>query len=486
MKLHPFVKKILDIINKYRLIQPNGSIIVGVSGGPDSVALLKTLYSLNSEKNLRLRLYVAHLNHQLRRNFSEEDALFVQNLSKELSLPFILKSVNIQKIAAETKLSVEETARKERYAFYLEAARSHNASHIATGHTADDNAETLLHRIIRGTGVLGLGGIPIKRSFSSHMPLLIIRPLLFAWKREILEYLEKEQTKYRTDASNYEKEYMRNRIRNELIPLLEKNYNPNIKNSLFRLSQILTTSNEYLLTECNTAFENATIKESNGAYALDTELLLKQPGILQYLLLQKMLTTMHLPLKAIHFGHYSTILEGIAKKGKRKGFQLPGKITVWHEQGKLFLEKRIPQKTFTKQPEIIVKIPGTTQFGDIGNITAELLERSDISLEKFISAKTKYEELLDFECIKTPVIVRNRNDGDAISLLGAHGHTKLKKIFIDKKIPWRKRDLVPIVVMNNQPIWIVGICMDDSVKVTLNTKKILKLTFQTFGSIDTI
>ncbi|MCF6149848.1 MAG: tRNA lysidine(34) synthetase TilS [Candidatus Kuenenia sp.] len=479
MKLHPFVKKTLAVINKYQLIQPNDSIIVGVSGGPDSVALLKTLCALNSEENLRLRLYVAHLNHQLRGDFSEEDAQFVQNLSKELSLPFISKRVNIRKIASETKLSLEETARKERYKFYLEASQSYNVSHIATGHTADDNAETLLHRIIRGTGVLGLGGIPIKRPLSHHTSVFIIRPLLFAWKSEILEYLKKDHTKYRIDASNYEKDYTRNKIRLELIPLLENKYNPNIKNALSQLSQILNINNEHLFAECKTAFENATIYKSDRTHILDTDFLLKQPKILQYLLLRKLLHTMDIPLKALNYGHYSMILEGLAKKGKNWRFQLPGKITLWHEQGKLFLEKELFQKTFRELPEIFVKIPGMTQIGDIGSLTAELLERSDISLEKFKSSKTNYEELLDFECIKTPVIIRNRRNGDTISPLGTHGHKKLKKLFIDKKIPWRKRNHIPIVSMNNQPIWAVGVCLDDSVKITPGTKKVLKLTFHT-------
>lgn len=482
MKLHPFVEKIFKIICKYQLIQPDDSVIVGVSGGPDSVALLKTLHSLNAAKNLRLRLYAAHLNHQLRGDFSEEDEQFVQDLANELSLPFISKRVNIRKIASETKLSLEETARKERYTFYSEASQNYNVSHVATGHNADDNAETILHRIIRGTGAPGLGGIPIKRLLSPGTPQLIIRPLLFAWKKEILEYLNKDQTKYRVDASNYEKEYTRNRIRHELIPLLEHKYNPNIKNALSRLSQILTINNEYLLAACESVFENAIMKEPDNAYVLNAGFLLKQPKIMQFLLLQKLLHVMHIPLKAIHYGHYSMILEGLAQKGNVKKFQLPGKITLRYEQGRLFLERGFSRETFTELPEIPLKIPGTTQIVGLGSLTAELLESRDVSLEEFKLTKTRYEEILDFESVKEPLLLRKRNSGDTISPLGTRGYKKVKKLFIDKKIPQGKRSLIPIIAMNNKPVWIVGICLDNSVKVTCNTKKILKLTFQPSGS----
>ena len=227
-------------------MKSNNSIIVGVSGGPDSVALIRILHSINSAKNLHLHFYVAHLNHQLRGKSSEEDAQFAENLSKELSLPFILKNVNIQEIAAQTKRSLEEAARIERYKFFTESSQKYNASTVALGHTADDNAETILHRIIRGTGILGLEGIPINRPLTTDSAIQIVRPLLFTWRREIIDYLGKEQQNYRTDISNYETTYLRNKIRLELIPLLEKQFNPNIKNTLIQLCHIFSANNEYL------------------------------------------------------------------------------------------------------------------------------------------------------------------------------------------------------------------------------------------------
>lgn len=275
MRLHKLSFEIFNTINKYQLIQSHTTIIIGVSGGPDSVALLKILHSINTVKNLNLRIFVAHLNHQLRGESSEKDAQFVQNLSRDLSLPFIVKSINIQEISNQTKSSIEETARKERYAFFMELAQEYNALTVSTGHTADDNAETLLHRIIRGTGLPGLGGIPIKRPLTRDSTIQLVRPLLFTWRSEIIEYLKKERQNYRIDMSNYETIYSRNKIRLGLIPLLENQYNKNIKNSLIQLCQILAANNEYLELEAKKILKDSTRERTHDSYSIDTHFLTK-------------------------------------------------------------------------------------------------------------------------------------------------------------------------------------------------------------------
>ncbi len=479
MRLPALSFKVFRTIHKYNLIKPNDSIIVGVSGGPDSVALLRTLHSINSTKELHLRLLVAHLDHQLRGKSSEEDAQFVQNLSKSLSLPFILKSVNIQKIADQTKSSVEETARRERYKFFMESSQKYNAPLIAVGHTADDNVETILHRIIRGTGILGLGGIPIKRPFTKGSAVQLVRPLLFAWRKEIIEYLEKERLNYRTDTSNYETIYLRNKIRLELIPFLESQYNPNVKNILMQLCQILNTNNEYVSAEAKKIVHDITIEVTGDSYSINTHLLAKQPEILQYFVFQEILTTMQIPLKEITFDHFIKMIHEIPKTGKGRHLQLPGGFHVWHEHGTLYLKKEPLHKPCKLFPsEIAVQIPGITSLYPLGQLISEVLDAQDLPLEKYKKTKTKYEEIFSLESITMPITVRLRKNGDTISPLGIQGHKKLKDIFIDKKIPLNERDTTPIVVMNGQPIWVIGICIDNRVKVTPATKKILKLTFQ--------
>ncbi len=487
MRLDKLSFAVFNTINKYELIKPNDSVIVGVSGGPDSVALLKILHSINLTKNLHLRLFAAHLNHQLRGESSEKDEQFVHDLSKDLSLPFLLKSVNIQEIANQTKRSIEEAARIERYKFFGELSQRHNAAAVALGHTADDNAETLIHRIIRGAGLLGLEGIPVKRPLVGSSHVKIVRPLLFTWRKEIIEYLKREETAYRTDETNYETTYLRNKIRLELLPLLEEQYNPNVKNTLVQLGQILNANNEYLSLEVKRVLKDSTIESSEDSYAINAHFLTKQPKILQHLVFREILNVMQTPLKEIKYEHYTKIFNEITKRGKGRHFQLPGRLYLWHEHGKLYFKKDILSKSYEpfsgniqgqRLSEITLQIPGATSVHNLGRVISEVIDARDLSLETYKKTKTRHEEIFDLQSIVMPLAVRLRKDGDAISPLGVQGHKKLKEIFIDKKIPLKERDAIPIVVMNNQPIWVIGICIDNRVKVTRSTKKILKLTFQ--------
>src|SRR3990172_5793932 len=446
MQLNKLSFNVFNTIDKYNLINPNDTIIVGVSGGPDSVALLKVLYAINTNKRLHLHLIVAHLNHQLRGKDSEEDALFIQKLSEELHLPFILKNVDVHKIAIQTKCSIEEAARCERYKFFIESSRTYNASVVALGHTADDNAETILHRIIRGTGLSGLEGIPIKRQLTGDSSTQLIRPLLYTWRNEIIEYLKNEQA--------------------------------NFRNTLLQLSQILNINNKYLSSEAKKTLETVIIKRAEDSYIINSHLLSKQSKIIQYFIFYEILMEMQIPLKEFSYAHYTKIIEETPKKGKGRQFQLPGKLHLWHEKGVLYIRKTPLQKSFIPIPETIIQIPGITPIYPSCQLTAEISDVQNLSLDEYKRIKTKNEEILDLGRITLPISVRGRKDGDAISPLGTKGHKKLKDIFIDKKIPSQQRNAIPVVVMNDQPIWVIGVCIDNKVKVTPETKKILKLTFQ--------
>ncbi|OOP55930.1 MAG: tRNA lysidine(34) synthetase TilS [Candidatus Brocadia carolinensis] len=477
MRLDKLSYKIFNTITKHRLIKPHDSIIVGVSGGPDSVALIKILHAINFAKNLKLSLFLAHLNHQLRGKSSEEDAQFVQKLSNELSLPFILKSVNIGEIAAQTKRSIEETARRERYNFFMESAQKNSASAVVTGHTADDNTETILHRIIRGTGTLGLGGIPLKRPLTTGSPIQLVRPLLFVWRKEIVEYLGEKHCKYRTDASNDELVYLRNKIRIELIPFLENQYNPKVKSLLIQLCQILNLQNEFLVTEAKKILQASTMEIKHDSYTIDTRCLTQYPKILQYFALREILNTLQIPLSEITYGHYTKILEEITRKGKGRHYQLPENLSLWHEHGMLRFQKDFLPARSAPTSETTIQIPGITPVHPLGHLVAEISDIQDFSLETYKQHKPRDQEVLDLYRIIMPLSVRMRKDGDTISPIGTRGHKKLKDLFIDKKIPVKERDAIPIIVMNNQPVCVFGICIDNKVKVTANTKKIVTLTF---------
>ncbi len=360
----------------------------------------------------------------------------------------------------------------------MESAQEYRASAIVLGHTADDNAETLLHRVIRGTGTLGLGGIPLKRPLTTGSPIHLVRPLLFAWRKEIIKYLGEKQWNYRTDASNYEPVYLRNKLRLELIPLLENQYNPNIKNLLTQLCQILNLHNTFFVTEAKKILEVSVVEEKKDSYTIDTRRLTQYPKILQYFTLKEVLNSLHVSLREITYDHYTKILDEIVKKGKKRHFQLPEKLSLWLEHGMLHFQRdRLPTQSIPAL-EATVQIPGITPVHTLGYLVAEISDMQDFSLETHKKHKTRDREALDLHSITMPLSVRMRQNGDTISPLGTHGHKKLKDLFIDKKIPLKERDTIPVIVMDNQPVCAIGICIDNKVKITAKTKKILTLTFQ--------
>jgi tRNA(Ile)-lysidine synthase len=224
--------KVRETIRKYGMLKKGDGVVIGVSGGADSVALLFLLNFLRKEFNLTL--HIAHLNHKLRGQESEEDLYFVNNLADKLRIPIALQEEDVSKKARIEKQSVEEVGRQLRYDFFVKVAQNENLQRIAVGHTRDDQAETILMHIIRGSGLSGLCGIPPTRKFQG---CLIIRPLIEISRTEIEDYLQRKGIAARCDSSNKDTRFFRNRVRNKLLPLLEKEYNPNIKEILINFAE---------------------------------------------------------------------------------------------------------------------------------------------------------------------------------------------------------------------------------------------------------
>ncbi|MEK7851319.1 MAG: tRNA lysidine(34) synthetase TilS, partial [Deltaproteobacteria bacterium] len=258
-------------ITRYNMLSPGDTVLIGVSGGPDSMALLYLLNDINKEYTVKIK--VAHLNHGFRKEAAEE-AEFVKKAAASLGLPAIIKSIDVPSIKERENLSAQEAARKARYAFFEEAASDAGANKVALAHTADDQAETVLMRLIRGSGPLGLSGIPPVRDMSGDCPYLraacrrigtvpgtevtgqeaiIIRPLIDCSRKDVEEYISENDISYVIDNSNLKMDYMRNRVRMELIPFLE-GYNPNIKETLIRVAEISHRDNQFLEARAWEAF----------------------------------------------------------------------------------------------------------------------------------------------------------------------------------------------------------------------------------------
>ncbi len=252
-------KKVLNTIQKYELIKYGDNIVVGVSGGPDSMTLLNVLCSL--KETLQIHLFVAHINHQIRKE-AKQDEEYVKDFCAAHQIPFFVLEKDVVQLAKEQKIGTEEAGRKVRYDFFEEICKKVNASKIATAHTANDQAETILMNLMRGSGTNGLKGMEVKRG-------KYIRPLLEITRQEIEQYCQKQQLNPRIDQTNQENVYTRNRIRNELIPYIEKNFNPSIVISLNRLSEIVKEQEEYMEKVVEKAYLEIMLEQNEEQIVLD-------------------------------------------------------------------------------------------------------------------------------------------------------------------------------------------------------------------------
>lgn len=462
----------------YEMVLPGDSILVGVSGGPDSVALLHILSELTEKFSIG-RLAVCHLNHSLRGKDSDRDAEFVESLSEKLHLPFYLKKEDVRRYRKTHKLSLEDAARGVRYTFYHALARENGFSKIALGHHSDDNAELLLMNLIRGSGSVGFSGIAAVRDNQ------IIRPLIRLKRTEILHYLNAKNLKYRIDKSNDDKRYLRNRIRRELIPLLETNYNPRIVETINRFASIIK-SEDQLLESAITPFFDKT-----ASFLGSEEITLSLPQLrglhiaAKRRIVRKAISILKGNLRRIAFNQIDSAVH-LMEKGPFYGMiHLPDRIRIHRNRHLLII---------TREKESLRQVDGKSAAGKAPLFEYEVLEPGlnaesvfikEIGRHLRISKAAMNEKFdsyhaghpvafFDMDSLSFPLIVRNLRPGDRFTPLGMAGTQKVKKFFINHKIPKAQRWECPVLLSKGKIIWVAGHRMDDSVKIKPLTKNVLK------------
>ena len=312
----------------YQLWPSRARVMIAVSGGADSVALLHALTILRPEWKLTLR--VAHLDHGLR-DGSAEDAAFVQQLCAAWRIPATIERHQVQRSCAEYGWSLEDGARRVRYQFLLETAKRYSASRIALAHTADDQAETVLMRLVRGTGLTGLGAIPVKRPLADD--IWVVRPMLAVWRREITAYLRKEGLAHREDASNRDQRFVRNRIRHELLPLLERQYNTNIKGTLAQLAEQSRSDYSYLQEAAERQWKRtAKVTRAEPRYgrevAMSIPLFLRQPKALQRQLVRRAIQNLRGDVGQFEFRHWLEVERLFVSRPDGTLVDLPGGVRL--------------------------------------------------------------------------------------------------------------------------------------------------------------
>lgn len=336
-----FVERVHRSILEHRLLPPKARVLVAVSGGADSVALLHALRAL--APRLKLHLRVAHLDHGLRTE-SADDAAFVRTLADGWRVPVTVERREVAQACERAGWSLEEGARRIRYQFLADAARRYGAGFVALAHTADDQAETVLMRVMRGTGLTGLGAIPAKRPLDDASPgeaVWVVRPLLDTWRREVVEYLKQEGLPHREDASNRDKRFLRNRIRHQLLPLLEKDYNPNIKGALTQLAEQSRLDERFLQEATERQLKRVVKPSGMDTVAIDIAAFRRQPEALQRQMVRQTIRRVRGDLQQFEFRHWKEIEQLFTERPAGSVVHLPGGIELTRERSRIICRRGV-------------------------------------------------------------------------------------------------------------------------------------------------
>ena len=348
-------------------------------------------------------------------------------------------------------------------------------------HHADDQIETFLMRLFRGSGNQGLKGIPMIREvdFSVLNPFInkkikvkIIRPLLNVWKNEIENYINQNKISFNLDSTNKENKILRNKLRNKLIPKIIKEYNPNLKETLLRTLNIIVEDEEYLRNFSKILLKEFIHEENNNMF-INIPKLNNQPLALKRRILREAILNFTGTLNNINFGHIEDIINKISQEGSFE-LHLPNSLYIYRSKNMLCLKKTPETLTKIDNYNYFLNIPGETNIPELDKTIIASIEKTD---NPFGQIETKPNKIcLDFDKLSTELIVRKRKDGDKFQPLGLKGSKKLKKYLIDKKIDQEKKDKIPVVVSNEDEIaWLAGQQIGDKFKITKDTKRILKL-----------
>jgi tRNA(Ile)-lysidine synthase len=440
------------------MISEGDSVVLAVSGGPDSVCLLHVLYELKDE--LHIDLLVAHFDHGLRPAEDESETALVRSLAESLKLPFETAKGHL--LAKRTRGSREEVARNARYAFLERVRKKREAQKIALGHNLNDQAETILMRLLRGSGPSGLTGIPPCRDGS------IIRPLIEIGRPEIENYLKARKLTSVTDSSNLKTDYLRNKIRLELMPLLEEQQ-PQLGQLLGQTAEILRDEDDYLEHIAEAWLTRNMELSPHHTFRVPITSFLGLPVALRRRVIRNVIGKVKKDLRRISWDHTEAI-ERLAQAEKpQAALNLPGRLTVKRTYDHLIFSAQEERKP--RPFHYTIDGPGTYDLKEIGrSISVEQIKNSR-GLRFRGSAMTAF---LDAEKLRFPLTLRTFKAGDRFIPFGMTGHKKLKDFFVDLKIPLEQRHSTPILCCDETPVWVCGFRIDDRFKVTPETKRVLK------------
>jgi tRNA(Ile)-lysidine synthase len=457
------LKKVNNTLTTHRMLQAGDRVVVAISGGPDSIALCHILYELR--QTYRIELVAAHIHHGLRGSEADQDSVFVQNLARQLRLPIVVQRVDVPSYRKEHGGSLQMAARTLRYQCLHQIMANEGASKLALGHNADDQAEEILLRIFRGAGQRGLTGMPF------HNQKGVIRPLLECHRDEITSYLENRSLPWRQDPSNLKPWCQRNLLRLELLPRLQQDFNSNLSATLLRTSNIFLEEEKFWQSLLCEWLDKHAAECEDGGLRLPIGPLLETHPAMQKRLLRRLVEQVKGDLRSFGFRHTEILLQLCRSTAANSQVDLPGKIRAeknynWLTIG---LRRQIPEDFYYQIAGL-----GSYPFPPLNRRLMVEYAAADLATE---FSRHPNEALVDRDTISFPLILRPSKPGDRFRPLGLGGGKKLKKFFIDAKIPKSQRPRIPILCSGEQIIWVVGHRLDDRVKVTENTSNLLRLLY---------
>jgi tRNA(Ile)-lysidine synthase len=472
---HTLLTAVRRTLRAHRMLAPGDRVLVGVSGGPDSMALLHVLGRLGAE--LKIRLGAAHLNHRLRGAAAERDAEVVMRAAAALDCPCHVGSAHILKVKYGLGLSLEEAARRVRYAFFKKIMIDRGYDKLALGHHMDDNAEQMLMALLRGSGPRGLSGIPPVRGNR------IIRPLIDTRRTQIEAFLRQAAITSVRDASNDDPGFARNRIRHHLLPLLTSQYNPRIAVHLNRLADVIRTEEAWIDELVRTPYEAAVLMREKNTLTLSVERLRRAHPALTRRMIRKALEALCGTLRRITFAHIQSVQRLLREDGGEKESHLPGRIRVRRNGDRLLLHltgghgRGAVPAAAAEPAETVIPAPFPAHIASrsmgIG-LRFSTCPPNRLPRWRNVGPNRVY---VDRDRLVPPLTLRPVTPGDRFTPLGAGGSQKVKKFFIDHHIPRRIRAMTPVLKDRQRIIWLIGQRVDEHVKITAATTRVLAIEF---------
>jgi len=476
------VTKFEATIQRHELLPERGCVVLAVSGGPDSLALLHLMREVRDRSYPRLMLHAGHLHHGMRGVAADEDAGFVESEAARLSVACTIGRADVPGLAAERRVGIEVAGREARYQFLTRLAKSLGAADIAFGHQADDQAETVLMRVIRGAGPRGMGGIPYVRPVADAPGIRVIRPLLDCTRREIVRFLRERGLRSRLDSTNLSRKYLRNRLRRIALPEMKREWGARLTQdlcSLAALAQRFQARSDALRAALRSQHS---VRVTDGYIETEAAWLRRMPPAMlpdQVQAWMKEAALWRKMLSAKEYGRIAALLD--LGRGRTA---LSGSVLACVWRG-LFILCPAPASSGAaadalaeREYRVRIETPGRTRIEPLGGvIEAEIVAAGKELLARKRATRDGFEEYLDFEKVELPLVARLPRPGDRMRPLGAPGSRKLQDIFTDLHVPPWLRTRTLVVTMQDRPIWLLGHRIADSVKLTDRTRKVLRLKY---------